>query len=159
MQIAEGGAVKACKLIVSRVLSGSSETIRTVWSSQPTAWIRCRFCETRGQDEITTHEEWRSLTTFRHLSNAQCKHGAAHSLPVLILIQLAIEVKLKVDQLRRTQSHNDLTLVRGRTYNCLAGWYTPLVDATVCEDVTDTMWVDLQQCVGADLLHRKCGGG
>lgn len=30
MQIAEGGAVKACKLIVSSVLSGSRETIRTV---------------------------------------------------------------------------------------------------------------------------------
>ena len=37
MQMADGGAVKACKLIVSRVLSGSSEIIRTVWSSHPTA--------------------------------------------------------------------------------------------------------------------------
>ena len=30
MQIDEGGAVSACKLMVSRVLSGSSEMIRTV---------------------------------------------------------------------------------------------------------------------------------
>ncbi len=37
MQMDEGGAVRACRLIVSSVLSGSSEIIRTVWSSQPTA--------------------------------------------------------------------------------------------------------------------------
>ena len=37
MQMAEGGAVRACRLIVSSVLSGSSEMMRTVWSSQPTA--------------------------------------------------------------------------------------------------------------------------
>jgi hypothetical protein len=40
MQIDEGGAVKACKLIVSRVVSGSNEIIRTVWSSHPTAYIK-----------------------------------------------------------------------------------------------------------------------
>jgi hypothetical protein len=37
MQIEEGGAVNACKLIVSKVVSGSNEIIRTVWSSHPTA--------------------------------------------------------------------------------------------------------------------------
>lgn len=37
MQMADGGAVRACKLMVSSVLSGSSETMRTVWSSHPTA--------------------------------------------------------------------------------------------------------------------------
>lgn len=30
MQIADGGAVRACRLIVSRVLSGSKEMMRTV---------------------------------------------------------------------------------------------------------------------------------
>lgn len=37
IQIADGGEVSACRLIVSNVLSGSSEMMRTVWSSQPTA--------------------------------------------------------------------------------------------------------------------------
>lgn len=38
MQMVDGGAVKACKLMVSRVLSGSNDMIRTVWSSHPTAY-------------------------------------------------------------------------------------------------------------------------
>jgi len=38
MQIAEGGDVNACILIGSSVVSGSKEIIRTVWSSQPTAY-------------------------------------------------------------------------------------------------------------------------
>lgn len=37
MQMEEGGAVNACRLMVSKVLSGSREITRTVWSSHPTA--------------------------------------------------------------------------------------------------------------------------
>ena len=37
IQIEDGGAVSACKLMVSNVLSGSNDMILTVWSSQPTA--------------------------------------------------------------------------------------------------------------------------
>ena len=40
IQIEEGGEVNACRLIVSSVLSGSKEMMRTVWSSQPTAYAK-----------------------------------------------------------------------------------------------------------------------
>jgi hypothetical protein len=39
IQMDEAGAVKACKLMASRVVSGSREIMRTVWSSHPTAYI------------------------------------------------------------------------------------------------------------------------
>ena len=44
MQMLDGGAVSACMLMVASVLSGSSETMRTVLSAHPTAryGVRCR---------------------------------------------------------------------------------------------------------------------
>ena len=45
MQMDEGGAVRACKLSVSSVLSGSREMIRTVWSSHPTAYTNGAVCQ------------------------------------------------------------------------------------------------------------------
>jgi hypothetical protein len=39
MHMDEAGAVNACKLMASSVVSGSREMMRTVWSSHPTAYI------------------------------------------------------------------------------------------------------------------------
>jgi len=68
MQIDEGGAVKACKLIVSRVVSGSNEVIRTVWSSHPTAYTNFKFKKKNAKLRIT-YEIWRPLPSLGYLSN------------------------------------------------------------------------------------------
>jgi len=96
-----------------------------------------------GTSERKTNQEWCALTIFWDLCNTQGKHGAAHGFPILILIQLSIQVKLKVDQLGRAQSHNDLPLVRSRTDNGLTLRDPPLVHAAVRENVSDTVRMDL----------------
>ena len=49
IQIEEGGEVSAWRLIVSSVLSGSKEMMRTVWSSQPTAYAKnINFAHSHG---------------------------------------------------------------------------------------------------------------
>jgi hypothetical protein len=67
MQMVDGGAVNACKLIVSSVLSGSSDTIRTVWSSHPTAW---QYVSNDRTPRKTTYQIRRSLASLGYLSYA-----------------------------------------------------------------------------------------
>ena len=87
-----------------------------------------------------THQVGCSLSSFRDLSDAQGQHGAAPSFPILILIELAIQIKLKIDQLRRAQCHDYLSLVGSRADDCLALWDFPLVDSMIIQDVPDTLW-------------------
>jgi len=90
MQMEEGGDVSACKLIVSSVLSGSSEMMRTVWSSQPTAYAKERqLMSWSGQ---ATYEICRPLTPLRNFPDAQRKDCASHSFPILVLVQLPIQI-------------------------------------------------------------------
>lgn len=106
-----------------------------------------------------THKVRRPLPPLRHLRNTQRQHRAPHRLPILILIQLSVQIQLKVHQLRRAQRHDDLPRVRRGRDDRLALRYSPLVHAAVREDVSDAVWVYLEERVGADLLHGEGGRG
>ena len=99
------------------------------------------------------------MSTFGNLRDTEREHSTTHGLPILIFVQLPIKVQLEVDQFSRTQSHHDLPLVRRCTNDGLARRHPPFVNTMVNEDVSDTVWVNLEQGVSADLLHRKsrCG--
>jgi hypothetical protein len=101
----------------------------------------------------------RPLSALGHLRDTQRKHRTSHRLPVLVLVQLPVQIKLKVHQLRGTQRHDDLALVRRRAHDRLALRHAPLVHAAVGEDVSDALRVYLQERVGADLLDGECRRG
>lgn len=128
--------------------------MRTVESAHPTAcsplsaWMR-RF------DDCGSHEVGRSLSPLRHISDAHRKHLRSHILPLLILVQLPVHVELKVDDLVRRQGSDHLALVRRSADDGLPWSDLPLVDALVCEDVSDTAGVDLKESVVAELLHSE----
>lgn len=141
IQIEEGGEVNACRLIVSSVLSGSKEMMRTVWSSQPTAYAKERQLGSRP--EYGTYKVRCSLAPLRNIPNAQRKDCAPHRLPILIFVQLPVQVQLKVHQFCRTQSYDDLPLVGRRRNDGLASWDTPFVYPAVRQDVSNSLWVNL----------------
>ena len=145
MQMDDGGAVRACRLMVSRVVSGSRDTIRTVWSSHPTA------CKDQINIDVgviiirkKTYKVWRALPPLRHLPNTQRKNRAPHRLPILILIQLPVQIKLEVHELRGAQRDDDLAPVRRRAHDRHARGHAPLVHAAVREHVADAVRVHLQ---------------
>lgn len=141
IQIEEGGEVSACRLIVSSVLSGSKEMMRTVWSSQPTAYAK--ECQLRSRPGYGTYKIWRPLSPLRNIPNTQRKDCASHCLPILVFVQLPVQVQLKVHQFCRTQSYDDLPLVGRRRNDSLARRDTPFVYPAVCQDVSNALWVNL----------------
>lgn len=152
MQIEEGGALRACKLMVSRVLSGSSEIMRTVWSSHPTACGKSvRLVEYRR----TAYQEWGALTTFRNLRHTQSENGASHSFAVLVFIQLAIQIQLEVNELCRAKSCHDLSFVRSRRDYCFPLRSAPFVDSGIRQHMPDSTGMNLQKSICPDLLNGK----
>jgi hypothetical protein len=141
IQIEEGGEVSACRLIVSSVLSGSRDMMRTVWSSQPTAYAK--KCQLRSRPGHGTYKIWCPLTPLRNVPNAHRKDCASHCLPILVFVQLSVQVQLKVHQFCRTQSYDDLPLVCRRRNDGLARGNTPFVYPAVRQDVSNALWVNL----------------
>lgn len=141
------------------MVSGSSEMICTVESAQPTACTRWNVSErldpVRGTS--STHEVGGPLPAFGHLSNAHRQDLGAHLLALLELVQLSIEVQLKVDDLARVERRDDLPLVRSSADNGLIRPNLPFVDALVGKNVSNAARVDLEKSVVAELLNAEGG--
>ena len=96
-----------------------------------------------GEKEGGAYKICRSLTPFRHVSNAHCKDCASHCFPILVFVQLPVQIQLKVHQFCRIQSHDDLPLIGRRGNDRLARGDTPFVYSAVGQDVSDALWVNL----------------
>ena len=105
------------------------------------------------------YEIRRSLSSFGNFPNAQCKHRASHCFPILIFVQLPIQIQLKIHQFCGTQSHDNLARICRRCNDGLARGHAPFVYPAVNQDVSNALWMDLQECVVPNLLHGKswCG--
>src|SRR5688572_14040225 len=104
-----------------------------------------------------THQIRSPLSAFRYLSNAQGKDSASYCVPILILVELAIQIQLEVHELRGAESHNDLSLVGSCGDNGLAFGDPPFIHSPVSQDVPNTMRVNLQKGIGTDLLNPDGG--
>ena len=116
--------------------------------------------EKRRADEwLATYKVGSSLPSFWHLCDAQGQDGATHSLPILIFIELSIKIELEVHKLCRAERHYDLTFVGRCAHDSFSLRYSPFVDSSIRKNVSYTMRMNLQECVGADLLDCECWSG
>lgn len=99
------------------------------------------------------------MSPCRNLRNAHRQDFNAHVLPLLELVQLPVEVELKVHDLVRRERDDDLALVGRAREDGLAGPDLPLVDALVGEDMPNSSRVDLKKGVVAELLDAERGRG
>ena len=113
--------------MVSSVFSGSNEIIRTVWFSQPTMVYDIVSTITKAYIQ-EAYQVW----CFADFPEPLQWIMPAQYFPILIFIQLAIQIQLEVHQLSRAQSYHNLALVGRRSDNSLALWHPPFVYATVC---------------------------
>ena len=129
IQIKDGGAVSACKLMVSNVLSGSNKIIRTVWSSQPTA------CQTLSVTAVQSC--W--LYSQDMVCTAALQAPRQHSMPKLCFPLpsppnthlIAHPNLIKIGQFCQTQCNHHLSLIRSSRDYSLALGDSPLVDPPV----------------------------
>jgi hypothetical protein len=98
------------------------------------------------------------LSALRNFPDAQSQNRTTHGFAVLILIELTLQVKFKVHKFSRTERNDNLPLVRCCANDSLALRDPPLVHPPAGQDVSDAMGVDLQESIGADLLHSQRRG-
>jgi hypothetical protein len=102
--------------------------IRTVWSSQPTAWKEVNLRQKTGEKN---YEVRGALTSLWDFANAHSKHSAAHGLPILVFIQLTFQIELEINEFGGIQGDYDLSLICGGANDALALRRPPFVDAAI----------------------------
>ena len=127
--IKDRGAVSACKLMVSNMLSGSNEIIWTVWSSQPMA------CQTLSMTAVQSCWLYSQDMVCAATLQASCQHSMPKlyfplpSSPDTHLI--AHPNPIKIGQFHWTQHNHHLSLIHSSRDYSLALGDSPLVDPLV----------------------------
>ena len=93
--------------------------------------------------------------TVWNLTDTQCQNCTSHRLPILIFVQLSLRIQFEVNQFGGAQSDHNLPFVRSGRDDCFPLGNSPLVDFAVGRDMPDTMRVDLEKSVGANLLYSN----
>ena len=76
----------------------------------------------------------------------------------LVLIQLSLQIQFEIHELCGTQCDDYLPLVRRCCHDRFGCWSPPFVYSAIGKDMANAVRVDLQECIGPNLLDRQRRG-